>query len=262
VSNPSRTAATPNRYPVSDIVVLLAAGSGTALATGFGAVPVFLLGRRAERLRPALWGTAIGLMGVASLVGLLLPALRQGSAATVFVGLAAGVAFLAVSRWFLRAPDLHVGRLRGADVRTSILVFAVLLVHSLPEGFAIGTAYASSTAGLGLFVILAIALQNVPEGTSVAIPMEAAGFGRAQQFWAAVATSAPQPVGAVLAFLLVEQVRGLLPASFGFAAGAMLALLAAEIVPAAFTRGTWRRAIAGTLAGAALMLVLSAVLGV
>ena len=78
-------------------------------------------------------------------------------------------------------------------MRRSVLVFAVLLVHSVPEGLAIGTAYASETEGLGLFVILAIALQNVPEGTSVAIPMEAAGFGRAQQFWGAVLTSARSP---------------------------------------------------------------------
>ena len=80
-----------------------------------------------------------------------------------------------------------------------MLVFAVLLVHSLPEGFAIGTAFASDTEGLGLFVILAIGLQNIPEGTSVAIPMNASGFSAGQQFWAAVATSAPQPVGALLA---------------------------------------------------------------
>ena len=64
----------------------------------------------------------------------------------------------------------------GAGGRTSVLVFAVLFVHSLPEGLAIGTAYASDTAGLGLFVILAIAIQNIPEGTSVAIPMAAAGY--------------------------------------------------------------------------------------
>ena len=50
----------------------------------------------------------------------------------------------------------------------SLLVFVVLLVHSLPEGFAIGAAYASDRAGLDVFVILAIALQNVPEGTSSA----------------------------------------------------------------------------------------------
>ena len=127
-----------------------------------------------------------------------------------------------------------MGELRGAGVRRSLLVFGVLLVHSLPEGFAIGTAFASETEGLALFVILAIALQNMPEGTSVAIPMESAGFDRHQQFWAAVLTSAPQPVGAVLAFLAVEQISGLLPFSFAFAAGAMLALVAVEIVPQAF----------------------------
>ena len=84
---------------------------------------------------------------------------------------------------------MHVGALRGAGVRRSVLVFGVLLVHSLPEGFAMGPDNASQTEGLGLFVILAIALQNIPEGTSVAIPMEAAGFKPRQQFWAAVATS-------------------------------------------------------------------------
>ncbi len=201
-------------------------------------------------------------MGVASLVGLLIPALEEGSVRAVAAGLAAGVAFLALARRALRGRDVHVGHLRGAGVRRSVLVFAVLFVHSLPEGLAIGTAYASERAGLGLFVILAIALQNVPEGTSVAIPMEATGFGRAAQFWAAVATSAPQPVGAVVAFVLVEQVEGLLSLSFAFAAGAMLALIAVELVPQAFTRRTWRGAAAGTAAGALLMLALSAALGV
>jgi ZIP family zinc transporter len=61
-----------------EVAALALAGSATALATGLGAVPVFLLGARAERLRPFLWGTAVGLMGVASIVGLLLPALDGG----------------------------------------------------------------------------------------------------------------------------------------------------------------------------------------
>ena len=143
-----------------------------------------------------------------------------------------------------------------------MLVFAVLLVHSLPEGFAIGTAFASDTEGLGLFVILAIGLQNIPEGTSVAIPMNASGFSAGQQFWAAVATSAPQPVGALLAYALVEQIEGLLPFSFGFAAGAMLALVAIELAPEAFRRGARGRALAGTVVGAGLMLALAALLGV
>ena len=143
-------------------------------------------------------------MTVASIVGLLKPAIEQGSAPEVALGLAVGVAFLTVARLALRGRDIHVGEMSGAGVRLSALVFFVLFVHSLPEGFAIGTAYASDTAGLSLFVILAIALQNIPEGTSVAIPMADAGFSRTQQFWAAVLTSAPQPLGAGIAFVLVD----------------------------------------------------------
>lgn len=244
------------------VLVLLAAGSATALATGLGAVPVFLLGDRVVALRPALWGLASGLMVVASIVGLLLPAADNGSAGQVAAGLAIGALFVGATKLALRGRDIGIAGLRGTDVRSAFLVFAVLFVHSLPEGFAVGTAYASREAGLSLFVILAIALQNIPEGTSMAIPMEAAGFSRSQQFWTAVATSAPQPAGALVAFVLVEQISGLLAVSFAFAAGAMLLLVAVELVPKAFTRGTWRMAGAGALAGAALMLALSAALGV
>jgi ZIP family zinc transporter len=138
------------------------------MATGIGAIPVFVLGSGAARLRPALLGLAIGLMGVASVVGLLLPALHEGTGRDVTVGFAVGAGFLLATRWLLRGRDVHVGRLHGASVRESVLVFGVLLVHSLPEGMAIGTAYASGTVGLGVFVLAAIALQNVPEGTAVA----------------------------------------------------------------------------------------------
>jgi len=197
-----------------DVVVLALAASATALATGLGALPVFFWGTKAELLRPILLGSAVGAMTVASVLGLLKPALEEGGRAEVAVGLLAGLLLVALARRLLARRDVRVGELRGAGVRLSVLVFGVLLVHSLPEGLAIGTAYASDLAGLSLFVILAIGLQNVPEGTSVAIPMAEAGFSRASQFWAAVLTSAPQPVGAVLAYFVVEHVRVLLPASF------------------------------------------------
>jgi ZIP family zinc transporter len=91
--------------------------------------------------------------------------------------------------------------------------------------------------------------------------MAAAGFSRARQFWAAVATSAPQPIGAAIAFLLVEQIEALLPFSFGFAAGAMLALVVVELLPNAARTGALGAAV-GVTVGAIGMLGLSAVLGV
>ena len=66
---------------MNSVIVLLLAATATALATGLGAIPVFFLGRRAETLRPLLLGVAAGVMGVASIAGLILPGLDQGSAA-------------------------------------------------------------------------------------------------------------------------------------------------------------------------------------
>jgi len=246
---------------VPEVVILFLAACGTALATGLGAVPVFLLGARAAALAPLLLGFAAGVMAVAAVAGLLIPATEEGSALEVAAGLAVGIGFLALVRWRFHPDASFLGR-SGPGTRTSALVFLVLFVHSLPEGFAVGTAFASDRAGLSLFVILAIAIQNVPEGTSVAIPMAEAGFGRGRQFWAAVATSAPQPVGALIAFFAVEQVSGLLPFSFAFAAGAMLALIVAEMLPKAYAGPGRVAPSTGIAAGAALMLGLSLLLGV
>ena len=213
--------------------MLLLAGSATALATGLGAIPVFLLGERRETCDPSSGALRRGRWGSRRWSACCCRQPTTESRSRSSAARRRGSAFMLCVRRFLGSHEMHVAGMDARQVRTSALVFSVLLVHSAPEGLAIGTAYASDTAGLGLFVILAIALQNMPEGTSTAIPMAAAGFGRKQQFWAAVLTSAPQPVMAVIAFVLVEQVASLLPISFAFAAGAMLALVAFELLPQA-----------------------------
>ena len=137
-----------------DIAVLVLAATATAFATGLGAIPVFLLGRRAEKFRPLLLGTTVGLMSVAALVGLLRPALQEGGAGSVLAGLIVGCRLPRRRRSLRRPAEFPERPPEGTGLRLSVLVFAVLLVHSLPEGFAIGTAYASDRAGLSLFVIL------------------------------------------------------------------------------------------------------------
>ncbi len=244
---------------MNDLVAVVLAGVVTMLATGLGVIPVRLLGPRADRWRPFLLGTAIGAMTLAAAIGLIAPGLDLGDPLEVWGGVVLGAVLFFVIRRALRTHEYELAQAGGADLRRAMLVFAVLFVHSLPEGFAVGTAFASPERDVGLFVILAIALQNVPEGTSVAIPMEDAGIGFWRQFWAAVATSAPQPVGALIAYLLVDSVDGLLPISFGFAAGAMLLLVAVEMVPDGFARGTRTMAAAGTAAGAVGILVLESI---
>lgn len=244
---------------MSDLTIVFLAGFATMMATGVGALPVHFSNRAAFNLRPLMIGVAIGAMTVASVVGLLQPGLELGSGRAVWGGFLVGAAMFFAVRHLLHGYELRIGDVEGAHLKRAVLIFAVLFAHSLPEGLAVGTAFAAPDQDIGIFVILAIALQNVPEGTSVAIPMEDAGIGVGRQFWTAVATSAPQPIGAVIAYLLVEQIAGLLPISFGFAAGAMLLLVALELIPDGFSAGTRLRASFGVLGGAALILLLERV---
>jgi zinc transporter, ZIP family len=116
------------------MLTLILAASATALATGLGAIPVFFLSERAAALRPLLLGVAAGTMAVASVAGLLLPGLDEGTLAEVAAGFAGGACFLLATRRALDpAPD-HLERARSAGVRTSILVFVVLLSTACPKG--------------------------------------------------------------------------------------------------------------------------------
>jgi zinc transporter, ZIP family len=189
----------------SNLVLLVIAGLGTALACGLGAVPLFFAGKLLQAWKAALRGLAAGFMAVAAIEGLIRPALNSGGLGQTAVGLGIGTVFVLAMRWAMHGRDVEVGGLRGAGVRQSALMFAVLFIHSVPEGMAMGAAQASGVQGLNVFVIAAIALQNIPEGTAIAIPMASSGFGKGAQFWGAVLTSIPQPIGAPLAYILVSK---------------------------------------------------------
>lgn len=238
------------------IEVLLVA-TLTVLATGLGAVPVIVSASHAQRLQPWLDGLVIGVMAVAAVVGLLLPAIRHGSPGAVTVGAALGMAGL----WWARASiRRHVPGDAGAAERSALLTFGVLLVHSLPEGLALGSAMAVQ-GSVATLVVVAIAIQNVPEGTATAITLQRAGRGPATQVGAAILTSVPQIPGALVAFLAVDAVSGVLPLSLAAAGAAMLLLVGADLIPAGLRSVAPPRVATGALAGGLAMAGLALALG-
>ena len=227
---------------MGELGLLVLAGTGTALATGLGAIPVFALGRRADALRPLLWGLAAGVMAVASVVGLLAPALDEGSTAAVAAGLLAGVAVPA--RRAATAGGPRRPRRRAARRRRAPLGARVRRAARPQPARGLRDRLGVRVRARGARPVRAARDRAAehPRGNRVRDPDAGRRLPPSQQFWAAVATSAPQPVGAVIAYILVEEIESLLPVSFAFAAGAMLALVALELVPQAFTRGRggWR----------------------
>ncbi len=233
------------------------AASLTALATGLGALP-FMFGRPiAKRWMARAWAFAGGLMVAVSVLDLLLPAFQSGSLGAVAGGIALGVVpFWYASRWM---HERQTGLAGWPSLGTAriVIVVGVLTVHSFPEGVAVGVAYGSGEAALGLTVAIAIAIHNIPEGIAVSIPLYSEGTrGWRLPGWS-VFSSLPQPLMAVPAALAVTLFERLLPAAFAVAAGAMLFLVVTEMLPASVQEGASRREAGWALAaGVAAMALL------
>ena len=118
-----------------------------------------------------------------------------------------------------------------------MLTLAVAL-HNLPEGMAVGAAFAGVLAAEGggsltgaLVLALGIAVQNFPEGAIISLPLRAEGMGRSRAFLLGVLSGAVEPAGAVLVLLAAEAMVPALPWFLSFAAGAMLHVVAKELIP-------------------------------
>lgn len=202
------------------------------LATGLGGVLVVVLPRLSRRVYDALLGFSGGVMLSAAALTLLWPALERGGIASVTLGLfAGGLLVLVLER---RVPHLEphfAPRLNGPGARLSLLLAAAVTLHNLPEGLAVGVAFAPGTGRFGLVVALAIALQNIPEGLAVATPLRAQGSSRLAAVVWATASGLGEPVAAAAGFHFVGVTEGLVPFGLAFAAGAMVFVVSDQLIP-------------------------------
>jgi zinc transporter ZupT len=235
-----------------DALTVFVVALATAFATGLGALP-FVFARTPDRT----WlGTAnslaAGLMLGAS-AGLLYEGTRYGFERTALGALAGGV-FIYVSQRLIDSHNtLHLGSLRGADATKALLIVGIMTIHSFAEGVGIGVAFGDGQT-LGILIGIAIAVHNIPEGLAISLVLVPRGASpRTAAAWS-VFSSLPQPLMAVPAFLFVEQFSEFLPIGLGFAAGAMIWLVAADLVPEALETSSPVRVACTAIASAAAML--------
>jgi zinc transporter, ZIP family len=231
------------------------------LATGVGTLPFAVLPRATARWQGLTAAAAGGMMLSASVFALADKALHRGNAIEVVAGMIAGAAFFSVTARIIAHRHWNLRGLSESDSRQSILLITTMFVHSIPEGVAIGVGYATGEVRFGLLLAIAIAVHNIPEGTAVSLPLRAKGASIATCFWYSVLTSVPQPILAVPAFLLISVFQPLLPASLGFAGGAMIFLVMSELIPDSLTHCSRADTAWGVTLGLVAMLGFMAALG-
>ena len=257
------------------MIRMLQALSWAALGTGFtflmttlgAAVVFFFVEEPRPQFQRTMLGFAAGVMTAASVWSLLLPAIEQSADFGVpgwlpaAAGLLLGVGFLSA----LDAVLPHLRRAKDMDLtrRQSTLLMAAITLHNVPEGMAVGLAFALAAEGEGMAgagaaaLALGIGIQNLPEGAAISLPLRQEGSSRGRAFLLGTLSGSVEPIFGILVVLVAAGVRPLMPWLLSFAAGAMLYVVVEELVPQAHSKaGT-----CGFVGGFLIMMILDVALG-
>lgn len=247
---------------------MAALGTGfTFLMTTVGAAAVFFMrGKEHPRFREMTIGFAAGVMTAASVWSLLLPALEQAEAEAKLPAWLPSAAGILLGMVFLAGLDALLPRLRAqkpqsdTDRRNTLLMTAITL-HNVPEGMAVGLAFALATGeeslAAAVTLALGIGLQNMPEGAAISLAMHREQHSRGSAFCAGMLSGIVEPIFGILVVLAAAGCRPLMPWLLSFAAGAMLYVVVEELIPQAHSRaGT-----CGFVGGFLIMMVLDVALG-
>lgn len=240
--------------------------------TAVGSASVYFMKTGLNRsLSRGMEGFAAGVMTAASVWSLLIPSMERSAAwgrwafVPAVVGFWLGVLFLlALDR---AVPHLHMfsekpegGRRELA--RTTMLVLAVTL-HNVPEGMAVGTVYAAfassgRSSGAAPALSVGTAVQNLPEGAIVSMPLRSRGVSSHR---AGILSDAVEPLGALLTFWAGGAVVPLLPYFPAFAAGAMVYVVVEELIPEMSSGEHSHVGVLSYMLGFSVMMVLDVLFG-
>jgi ZIP family zinc transporter len=242
------------------------------LATGVGALAIFLVRTVSHKLQDGMLASAAGVMLAASFFSLLLPGLEYGEEITgqtwsaaliVIFGFLSGAAALLFVHQKLPHKHFELGR-EGPDasyVRGIWLFIFAITLHNFPEGMAVGVGFAGGDLSNGYALATGIGLQNMPEGLAVAIALMGEGYSRWRAFGIATLTGLIEPLGGLFGAGVVTLSQMLLPWGLAFAAGAMLYVISHEIIPETHRSGHQNKATLGLALGLVIMLFLDVWLG-
>ena len=247
------------------------------IGTTMGAACVLFMRNELKPLvQKSLLGFAAGVMIAASVWSLLIPAMDMSSHMGKFAfvpaaaGFLLGIAFLLVLDRTI--PHMHIGSEEtegpGTTLNKSTMLVLAVTIHNIPEGISGGAVFAGLLTGSGdvtmagaFALAVGIAVQNLPEGFIVSLPVRSEGGGRGKAFLYGTLSGIVEPVAGGITVLLAAYITPVLPYLLAFAAGAMIYVVVEELVPESAEGEHSNIGTIGFAAGFVLMMMLDVALG-
>lgn len=251
------------------------------LGTTLGSALVFLLKKEIKPIiQKVLLGFAAGVMIAASVWSLLIPAIEmaenQGKISWIpaSIGFIIGVGTLIlVNKLAEKIEQKNNGKnntkltIKEKVKSTTMLMLAVTL-HNIPEGMAVGVAFAglfSQNTGItfaeAIALAIGIAIQNIPEGAIISMPLHSSGKSKLKSFLGGTLSGVVEPIGAIITVMLTKIIVPILPYFLSFAAGAMIYVVSAELIPEAQSGKKSNLVTIGVAVGFVIMMLLDVALG-
>lgn len=227
-------------------------------------------------VRKSLLGFAAGVMVAASVWSLLIPAMDMSGHMGKFAFVPAAAGFLLGIGFLLlldrTIPHMHIGSEEkegpGCVLSKSTMLVLAVTIHNIPEGISSGAVFAGLLTGnkdvtaAGAFALaVGIAVQNLPEGFIVSLPIRSEGGGRGKAFLYGTFSGVVEPVAGGITVLLAAYITPVLPYLLAFAAGAMIYVVVEELVPESAQGEHSNIGTVGFAAGFVLMMILDVALG-
>lgn len=234
--------------------------------TALGASIVFFFKSINQKIMSFIFGFGAGVMIAASFFSLILPGIKLSKELGQIDFLIASIGFLS-GGLFILLIDKIISKLdkkkdQETTLKNKLLLIIAITLHNIPEGMAIGVAFGASMLGIGgsiqesWLLAIGIGLQNFPEGIAVSLPLRSEGMSRKKSFFYGQLSGLVEPLSAVLGATLVLLIRGILPFVLCFAAGAMIYVVAEELIPSAKLNSKEKMGTIGVLLGFAIMMIL------
>ncbi len=222
------------------LLIALFTGIFVAFTTSLGSLVAIFAKKLPDWSIEVSLSFAAGVMIVASFTSLILPAIELSSSFTPSaIGILLGILLIFLADRLI--PHEHL--VRGYEgpkefkklLKTVWLIVLAVIIHNLPEGLAIGTSIIYDLK-LGLVTAIAIGIQDIPEGTVVALPLAVLQKRRLQPILIGILSGVAELLMVLVGAFFFHSFENLLPYGLSLAGGAMLYVTVKEMIPEIYKR--------------------------